>query len=179
MKTHATMLPTQPKAEGRTPCEPGSPQFAKTVGVLESVRQNIALLDGDESTDKQNAAIAPIFDKAVGAYGKADALAEELGITKSYLSEMRSGKKPIALRHLIPLLKSREAIAALVAPLCMAVDLQPPQPAKKLSRAQLKDDALALLVENDALLRMFIDEVARRRGVQRDDVLRVLAEDEK
>jgi hypothetical protein len=141
---------------------------------LESVKQALANQDKEPAAGDMDEIAAEWFDSAVSSFGKADALAAELGIDKSYLSCMRSGKKPVALRHLIPLLKSREAVLAFVAPLCAEVGLEPPQPKRTITRAEVLEDALLYLLDSPPLLRSFIRYVVERRGVEDGDVLAAL-----
>src|SRR5262245_13433875 len=55
--------------------------------------------------------VAAWFDAAVRAdEDKADAIAGELGVDPGYLSQMRSGKVPIAGRHLLIFLHRRRRV---------------------------------------------------------------------
>jgi hypothetical protein len=169
-KPIAAMLPE----DGRVSTgEEPAPRCSSLIGRVESLRQKLAAND-ENSTGELDTAVAPVFDAAVRAYGKATALASELGVTESYLSAMRSGKKPVALRHILPLLRSREAVLALVAPLCAAVGLEPPQPKKEITREQVLEAALAYLLESPPLLKSFSREAGEHLGVEPGDVLRAL-----
>jgi transcriptional regulator with XRE-family HTH domain len=170
-KPIAAMLPETGIA---TPCQPGGQRLLSTIARLESLKHAVAEQDRTPSTAELDVLAAEWFDAAVSSYGKADALAAELGVDKSYLSRMRSGKVPVALRHLLPLLQSREAVLALVAPLCAAVGLEPPQPKKEITRAQVLEAALSYLLESPPLLKSFSREASEHLGVEPGDVLRAL-----
>jgi len=89
--------------------------------------------------DAQNAITAAWFDRAVGAYGKGSALAAELGVTEAYVSEMRSGKRTVAFRHLLPLLEHEDSALTLIAALCDAAGLAVPGRPRKVSKKEVQE----------------------------------------
>jgi len=147
----------------------------RAISVAESVRRQIEQGDGDEQTTAElDALTAPWFAAAVDAWGKRSAYAARIGVAESYLSYMCSGKKPVALRHLLPLHESAAAVQALVGPLCGHAGLEPPQPKAQLTAEQVQVFALRLMLESPPLMRLLRDEGAVAFGVEPDEVLRAL-----
>ena len=122
--------------------------------------------------------VASWFDAAVKCYGKATALADELGVGEAFLSEMRSGKRGIALRHLLPFLGNAEAVLAFVAPLLESIGYVA-RPVKGPSKADLAGAVLSDLNDGSAVTRALIERTAAKRGWTVEQVSIALCEDEK
>lgn len=122
--------------------------------------------------------VAKWFDDAVKCYGKAMSLAEELGVGDAFLSEMRSGKRGIALRHLLPFLGNIEAVLAFVAPLLESINYVA-RPVNGMTRPQLAEALLADL-EGEPMGRKLIEQAAEKHGQTREQISMALRrEDEK
>jgi len=115
------------------------------------------------ATAETDGRVAKWFDDAVKAYGKATALADELGVGEAFLSEMRSGKRGIALRHLLPILGHAEAVLAFVAPLLESIGYVA-RPVAGPTFVQLAGAVLADLDDGSAVTRQLIETAARKRG---------------
>jgi hypothetical protein len=179
VKATANMAQAVPNDGISTPSQHGRDRLIRAIARVESVRSRLSLGPDEKMPNGELDQIAaPWFDAGVSAYPKAEAFARACGVDAGYLSHMRKGKVPVALRHIIPFLEHRDSLVAFLGAVAADGGLEPPQPARQLTRADVKNDALEMLVENEALLRLLLEEVARKRGVQREDVLRVLANDE-
>lgn len=125
----------------------------------------------------EDAKVAPWFDAAVKMYGKAQALAEELGIGEAELSEMRVGHRSIALRRLLPLLGHTEAILALVGPLLESIS-HVARPVNAPTFAQLAGAVLADLDDGSSVTRALIERAAEKRGWNEEQVALALRNEE-
>ncbi len=177
MSTNNVMCSGSPTIEGTSTGQTVATVVPRIIAIAESFKRRKE--DRPEAA-KLDALVAPWFDAACSAYLtakdiKADELAEKMGVDEHYLSHMRSGRKPVALRHLIPLLDCREAVTAFVAPPIAEVGLEV-SPRRVLTRDQLLESALIYVLESGPLLRSFAREVAQKHGVQPDDVLKALGE---
>lgn len=163
-----------PEGDGlRTGCE--EKPVANLLARFESVRQRVAV-GKDPGVGELDAVVAPWFDAAVDAWGKEDAFAETLGVSRQHVELMRKGKKAVPLRALLPLLQSRAAVLAFVRPLCEAVDLEPPQPRPRVTHDQVAQVALDAMLLNPALLDLLVRMVAERHGAAPEEVVRALRE---
>ena len=113
------------------------------------------------------------FDAAVGCWGKGVAYASELGVMESFLSEMRAGKRGIALRHLLPLLGHTEAVLAFVAPLLESIGYVA-RPVRGLTEAELALIVLRGLNDGSAVTRRLIENLAAPHGHEPAEVQLVL-----
>lgn len=119
--------------------------------------------------------LAPVFKAAVERWGKAEAYASEIGITKSTLSEMCSGKRLIGPRDWMPLRSVPEAWAlwtrgvASAGGLDVAVNRKP-----VMSMSRLRNLIAEIVIEDadkdGALGNWVLNEAAKRGGVEREDV---------
>jgi hypothetical protein len=155
---------------------PSKPSLAQTQKGSRGEDRSLDLPLGDLAAQKEkrrrglDAQAAKWFDSAVGAYGKAQALALELDVTESYLSDMRAGDRSTPLRALLPLLKSRDAVLAFVAPLCDAVGLAEPQPKRTVSREEVDAKTAQLVRRTVTLWKLLRSEVAAELGADEEQV---------
>ena len=176
MRAIKSMPPVLPESDVSTPCQQSRQVVVTVVARLAQLKQKRAEEGKEVAKLEQDRLAAEWFDAACAAYGKADALAEELGVDKGYLSRMRTGEVPVALRHLMVMAeKSRPAIEAFAKALCGEVDLEV-SPRRLLTREQLKEEALIYVLESGPLIRSFAREVAERHGIEPEDVLVALGE---
>lgn len=160
-------------------CEP-RPTRNQVIAKIAALQAQL-VVDGGE-TGELDAQVAPWFDAAVEAWagpdsgGASEAYAETLGISRQHVDAMRTGRKSVPLRALLPLLQSREAVARFCAPLCAAVGLEPPQPKRQLTRDQVVELLLGLVASNPALLALVTQLAAERHGAEPEDVLRSVRE---
>jgi len=115
------------------------------------------------TTSSTDGVVCKWFDDAVKCYGKATALADELGVGESFLSDMRSGKRGIALRHLLPLLGHPEAVLAFVAPMLDSIGYVA-RPVIGPTFTQLSAAVLADLDDGSPITRRMIENAAAKRG---------------
>lgn len=120
--------------------------------------------------DDDNAVAAEWFDAAVGAYGKASALAAELGVTEAYVSEMRCGKRTVALRHLLPLLKHEASALVLLGAMSRVAGLAPPRPVQRVTREQATEATAQAVRRVTALWQLVRREVADQLGADEEQV---------
>lgn len=118
------------------------------------------------------------FDAAVGCWGKGIAYAAELGVVESFLSDMRAGKRGIALRHLLPMLGHVEAVLAFTAPLLESIGYVA-RPVTAPTFAQLAGAVLADLDDGSAVTRRLIENAASKRGWTAEQVALALHGEDK
>ncbi len=142
---------------------------------IERIRQSLALAEyEDVPAGELDEVVAPWFRGAVEIWGKSAAYASRINVREGHFSEMLSGHRPVALRHLIPLHEVPKAVQAFCTPLCTHARLAPPQPAGTLTAEQVAAFALQLMLENPALMRLLRDEGSVTFGVEPDEVLRAV-----
>src|SRR5574337_2046205 len=97
----ASMPRSVPDAAVRTECERGPQSVRKPVpqelplgDIAAKAHANREATRGANATDAMEL-LAPVFRRAIERWGKAEAYAEEIGVTKSTLSEMCAGKRLI------------------------------------------------------------------------------------
>lgn len=143
---------------------------------IESIRQALALADyEDVPSSDLDEVVAPWFREAVYKWGKPAVYAIRINVREGHMSEMMAGKRPVALRHLIPLHEVPAAVQRLCAQLCLHAGLEPPQPKPTLTVDDLRQLALRLFVSNPTLTRVLLEEAALAKGAAPEEVLRLLA----
>lgn len=150
--------------------------LSSRIARIARIRQSLALADYEDApANELDEVVAPWFRAAVEAWGKSTAYAARINVSESHLSEMLAGKRPVALRHLIPLHESQAAVKALVGPLCQHAGLDAPQSATRVTRDQVVAEFMRSLLESPPLLRLLVAEAARAFGVSADEVMAALA----
>jgi hypothetical protein len=164
----------------RRGCKP-QPSRNEVIAQIERLKAQI-LVAGEAETAELDAQAAEWFAAGVQAWagpnadGASEAYASTLGCSRQHVDAMMSGKKSTPLRALLPLLQSREAVRAFVTPLCLAVDLEPPQPKRALTPEQVVSLTLSLFAENPVLLAALQEAAAERHGAEPEETLRALRE---
>jgi hypothetical protein len=142
---------------------------------LVSIREKIEEAKGEANSGDLDRLAAPWFDAAVSKHPKADSLAAEIGVSAPYLSAMRHGDKPTPIRTLLAFLENKECAYEFACQFLTAAGLPtPPREHATLTRADVLETALAMLVEGP-LLKSLIRECGEKFGAQPGDVLRALS----
>lgn len=154
-------------ADGVRSLGEGSSPAIRSASIRKGPKRVAAETDGEA---------AKWFDAAVGCWGKGVAYAAELGVVESFLSEMRAGKRGIALRHLLPLLGHPESVLAFVAPLLESVGYVA-RPTRGITPAEVNAIAARLLCETRASKEMLVRECERVHGATPEQVALALRGD--
>lgn len=170
-----------PETRMGTECEQGS-QAVRYTGARKPPKRA-------GETHVEDARAATWFSEAVGAYEKADAYADACGILKNDLSEMRSGKRSVALRRLLPMqdhapsalafceaflanvkvAEHPDAVLSLVTGLLEEIGMVA-RPKGGITPAQVGAIATRLLCDGRASREMLERECKRIHGASPDDV---------
>lgn len=154
---------------------PHAPCLGGKIGRIEAIRQALTLADyEDVEASDLDLVVAPWFASAVDCWGKRDAYAARINVQRGHFSEMCNGKRPVALRHLIPLHESAEAVRALVSPLCAHAGLEPPQIRKRITREEVLELALEVFLSSPQLLKTLLREAQDRKGASAEEVTAAL-----
>lgn len=176
MRPLANMTPTLPENGISTPSQLDEygvdKQKLTVIAQVESIRNALKKEARPRSGDLDRI-VAPWFDAGLRAHPKAASYAEDAFVDDTYVSAMRSGKAPVALRHFVPFIKHPHALIAALTPMCSEAGLEI-IPRRRLTKDDLLVDLLRFMLESGPLLKLFANEVARRRGVEADDVMRAL-----
>jgi hypothetical protein len=180
---NAAMSPKLPEdvrtSEGHRACL----ETLRVVSIAESLRHRNGI---GEDKSQADALVSPWFDRACAVYMaqmstateevKAEHLAARMGVDEHYLSHMRAGRKPVALRHLIAFMDCPAAIAALEEGINSEAGLDPPRVAEeiKVTDEDLQVTALEVVRESSALRREVAIRIAERKRVAVDRVLNLL-----
>lgn len=130
--------------------------------------------------DSQNATldeVASWFDAAVVASGKkAEIIAFELGLSSSQLSDMRSGRRRVALDRIVPWLKTnREAALAWVNAQCLSMGLlttrMRPQRTKREAQKHLAEN-----LKRSPHYQQMVSQMARDMGISEEVAEAILNE---
>jgi hypothetical protein len=162
----------------RTECEPGSqdgsqiPQLDLDLSEIAAQRARIRA----RRSANEDAICSQFFSQAVDAWGKADAYADEIGVTKSIMSEMRSGSRVIKLRDCLPLLDNPESARLFIAALCDRAGLAPPQKRRRVSRQEVESATARRVRHIVELWRLVRPDVAAELGTDVDDVEAAMVE---
>lgn len=176
--SHAPMRQVMPRDGVRTECEPASQLVRKGAKRADPQKR----LEDERRAAEENARTAPWFDAAVAAYPYADAYASAGSMQTGDLSEMRSGKRSVALRRLLPTLTHAPSALAFCEKYLADVDFSehPDEllafaswllasigceavPIKRLSRAEL-GELLVEALDDGGVGRQMMETAAKRRG---------------
>lgn len=175
MSSSSTVRTAMPRNRMGTECEPGSLAVRPT-GARKPPKRAGETHAGDARTAKW-------FSAGVEAYGKADAYGSVAGLGKNDLSEMRSGKRSVALRRLLPMLENAPSALAFCNEFLAAVEMAEhpdevllfvgpllesigyvARPVKTLTRTELGELILDDLDDGSAVTRKLIENAAAKRG---------------
>lgn len=136
---------------------------------------------GDVETDKLDSEVSHWFDRAVSIYMavrniNAFDMASRIGVDMKYLSHMRAGRKPIALRHLIALFDCPEAIQAFIEPIAEEANLEPARVRVPvvITEQELKDEAFGCMTDSEANRHALAFRIAKKKEVRPEFVLKLL-----
>jgi hypothetical protein len=166
-----------PDAGVRTVSEQADQSVSKRIAVLESIRRKLEDTRGKSSkAPEMHKVAAPVVSAVLDAYGKDAAAAELIGEGKTVVSEMRNGARGMSAWQLVRLLDdSPESFLEFSAYFCQRHRLALPAPAQRLTREQVREEAMRFLLESGPLLKLFAREVAERHGCDVEQVSQAVA----
>lgn len=164
----AATKPIQPKAA------PGSHGEGVTRALPPEAPGQLALVyDREVERENDEKALRDMFRLAVNAFGGADALRAELGEAPSYLSKISEamvGERPVQGRWLIPLLACKKAGPIVANWINRRAGFAAPAPTRVVTREQIAEALLAVVLENPMLWSATRPEIAHRLNVDVEDV---------
>ena len=177
MREKMLMTPRLPENDSCSPRGEATQELGKVIGALESIRRKV-----EESREEKKVAAAdlhreaaPIAAVVLDGFGKDMAASSCLGKTFQEVSDIRHGRRGMALWELTRLLsESPEAFLALSRVFCERHQLQPPQPVQRITREQAVDDLIEWLLQSPPLLKLLAGFVAMKRGVREEEVIAAL-----
>jgi hypothetical protein len=110
------------------------------------------------------------FAAALDAWGKDENYADEIGVAKNIVSDMRNGKRVVKLRDCLPLLESPDSAKVLLGGLAELAGFAAPIRKRTVTRAEVDAKTAALVRRTIVLWKAIRREVAEELGADVEQV---------